>query len=255
MELSQLKITSFNCSGFKPRNYDYINDIYNKCDILLLQETWLYNFESVQFNNILPDCQYHSTSAMDESDIHRNGRPFGGVATVWHNDLAISVTPVTMASPRICAVVIKSATINIVLCNVYMPCDNGTQESFITYGEVLFDMLALFETYNGYDIIIGGDLNVDFSRVTSRNLSLLKQVINDEFFTCLSLEYNTNEFTFMNSNGDKSFIDRFIASENITNYNITVAHDGNNLTSHQPITLETSCQTTIIPRKIVSRDV
>ncbi|CAL4139663.1 unnamed protein product, partial [Meganyctiphanes norvegica] len=94
MEGRKLKITSFNCTGFKPRNYDYINDVYNKCDILLLQETWLYNFESKQFNNIIQGCQYHAISAMDETDIMRVGRPFGGLAVLWKKNLALSIIPI-----------------------------------------------------------------------------------------------------------------------------------------------------------------
>ena len=51
-----MKISSFNCSGFKG-NCDYISEVYGKCDILLLQETWLYNFEFNLFdkkNTIMP---------------------------------------------------------------------------------------------------------------------------------------------------------------------------------------------------------
>ena len=78
VSVKQLKITSFNCQGFKFRNYDYLKEIFNKCDIIILQETWLYNFEHSMFNNVLPLSQYHAISAMDDSDIGRNGRPYGG---------------------------------------------------------------------------------------------------------------------------------------------------------------------------------
>ncbi|CAL4112232.1 unnamed protein product [Meganyctiphanes norvegica] len=141
----QIKITSFNCTAFKPRNYDYISDINNKCDILLMQETWLYNFESYLFNNILPGCQYHAMSSMDETNVTHVGRPFRGLAIVWNKNLALSIIPVETASDRLCAVVIKSDNQNIVLCNVYMSCDNNTDENFEIYGDVLYEMLTLFE--------------------------------------------------------------------------------------------------------------
>ena len=124
-----LKITSFNCSGFKPRNYDYIRDIFNKCEILLLQETWLYNFETNLSNSNIPDCQFHAISAMDESDITRVGRPYGGCAILWKNNLALSITPIVTISNRLCVVLIKSDNLNVILCNVYMPGDNNTQKS------------------------------------------------------------------------------------------------------------------------------
>ena len=46
-----------------------------KCDILLLQETWLYKFEFNLFNDKIKDCQYHAVSAMDETKIPCTGHP------------------------------------------------------------------------------------------------------------------------------------------------------------------------------------
>ena len=63
-----LKITSFNCAGAKFRNYQYLKEVFSKCDIILLQETWLHNFKHYQFKDILPDCQYHAVSAMDDAN-------------------------------------------------------------------------------------------------------------------------------------------------------------------------------------------
>ena len=77
MEDRQTIIPSFNCAGFKG-NHEYINKtVFKNCDILLLQETWLYNFEFNLFNEKVKNCQYHAVSAMDESDIGRVGRPKG----------------------------------------------------------------------------------------------------------------------------------------------------------------------------------
>ncbi len=72
-----LKIVSFNCSGFKFRNYDYLKDIFRKCDILLIQETWLYNFQHEEIGKVLVDSEHHAVSAMDECDVSRVGRPYG----------------------------------------------------------------------------------------------------------------------------------------------------------------------------------
>ena len=62
MDHRQMKVSSFNCAGFK-RNCDYINEsVYKKCDILLLQETWLYKFEFNMFYDKIKDSQYHAAS-------------------------------------------------------------------------------------------------------------------------------------------------------------------------------------------------
>ena len=113
-----LKFASFNCNGFKNRNYDYIKDISKNCDIILLQETWLYNFEHTNFSSVIPKCNYHAVSGMDESQVTRVGRPFGGCAILWHRSLLMTFTPVATSSKRLCAVNIMAENINIILVNV-----------------------------------------------------------------------------------------------------------------------------------------
>ena len=250
MEGRRTMITSFNCAGFKG-SHEYIsNVVFKKCDILFLQEHWLYNFEF--------KCQYHATSAMDESVIRRVGRPSGGCAIIWHKDLALSVTPIETKSPRLCAVVIKSDHYNMLMCNVYMPCDENTDVNYDIYGDILFEILMLNELYSGYEFIIGGDFNVDFRRNNSRNMNLLKQFINDELLTCVTLVCPQNEYTFQCKNKDRptrSFIDHFIVSKNLINCNIYLSHDGDNLYGHEPISIETPCISNIIPCNNVARHV
>ena len=255
MAEKQLKITSFNCKGFKPRNYDYVNDLYKACDILFLQETWLYNFEFNQFSNNLQNCQYHAMSAMDESDITRVGRPYGGLAIIWKNNLALSITPIKTINPRLCAVMVKSNNLNIIMCNLYLPCDDNTDVNFELYGETLYDLINIIDTYRGFDLIIGGDLNTDFNRNESRNLDLLNQFINDELLNCISLELSSNNFTFQNSRGNKSFIDHFIVSESLNQCNVAVSYDGNNLSDHNPITLNTTCSSTVIHNNNITKHI
>lgn len=49
-----------------------------KCEILLIQETWLYNFQHEEIGKVLVDSEHHAVSAMDECDVSRVGRPYGG---------------------------------------------------------------------------------------------------------------------------------------------------------------------------------
>ena len=37
-------------------------------------------------------------------------------------------------------------------------------ESFETFGDILYEILMIHEVYSGYDFIIGGDFNIDFTR-------------------------------------------------------------------------------------------
>ena len=178
-------MSSFDSEGFKARNYDFLHEVFNKCDILFLRATWLYQFEHYQFINILsdcqyhavsamhdadvhrrgrsyggcavlwhrdlamslPDCQYHAVSAMDDADVHHCGRPYGGCAVLWHRDLAMSFVPVETSTPRICAVHVKSKHMNCILASVYMPNDNDTDTTFNMYGDILYELSSLVNLY------------------------------------------------------------------------------------------------------------
>ncbi len=100
-----LKIVSFNCSGIKFRNYDYLKDIFMKCEFLLIHETWLYNFQHEEIGKVLVDNEHHAVSAMDDCDVYRVGRPCGGCAVVWRRGLALDFRPLTTTFRRLCAVV------------------------------------------------------------------------------------------------------------------------------------------------------
>ena len=239
-----LRIISFNCAGFKYRNFNYIKDTFKKCDILMLQETWLYNFEFNSFINVLPRCQYYAISSMDETEVGRIGRPFGGSAILWHSDLALTFIPIKTISNRICSVQIKSSNFNLVIINLYMPCDENNDVNVLMYGDVLSEVSSIISLYeDDNEIIIGGDLNVDFSRTNSLNLSLLKTFISDENLTCATLPIVNDNYTRISSTGDKSFIDHFLVTKSSDIKNVFISIDGDNLSDHMPVTIETMYNT------------
>lgn len=241
-----LKIVSFNCSGFKFRNYDYLKDIFMKCEILLIQETWLYNFQHEEIGKVLVDSEHHAVSAMDECDVSRVGRPYGGCAVVWRRGLALDFRPLTTTSRRLCAVVAQSDCAKLLLVSVYMPNDDNCDRSFEIFGDVLNELSAMINFYDGYDIIIGGDFNVDFSR-QSRNGDLLKLFLNEENLLCPPLSSNHATYTYESATGNRSCIDHFIVSESAIEVGecISTFRDGNNLSEHLPIFI-TSTLTAIV---------
>ena len=103
----------------------------------MLQETWLYNFQHKNFSKIIPNCQYYAVSAMDEANVSRMGRPYGGVAILWNKGLKLAFVPIVTNSLRLCAVNVKTNTFNIILINVYMPVDDNLEDSFNEYGDIL----------------------------------------------------------------------------------------------------------------------
>ena len=247
----KLKMTAFNCQGFKYRNYNYVNEIFNKCNILMLQETWLYNFEHNNFTKEIPNCQYYAISGMDEADVSRVGRPKGGVAILWHKNLKLAFTPIETSSVRLCALHIKSQECNLILINVYMPNDNDTEESYSMYGDILSEISSIMNLYEHSNLIIGGDFNVDYNRTNSRNLNLLKEFLTLESLACATLDITENNFTRIGSNGEKSFIDHFIVC-NKDNYKVDVIYDGQNLSDHMPVNIQTVMNCELITKSNVT---
>ena len=235
----KLKITTFNCQGFKDRMYDYVNELFMLSDILLLQETWLYKFEHSNFNKIIPNCQFHAISSMDEAEIQRRGRPFGGCAILWKRNLKLKITPVNSTSPRICAVEVNSEQIKVLLITVYMPNDNDLNGNNDLYGDILSEISSIICNYE-HDIIISGDLNVDFNRINSNNLELLKHFINIEELECATLKITHNNFTREDNLGSRSFIDHVILNSNVSYSELKVLYNGNNLSDHNPVTIQTN---------------
>ena len=233
-----LNVSSFNIKGFKNRNYEYVKYLFENTDILFLQETWLYDFESYVINNVLGDCQYHSISSMDDTDVVRAGRPFGGLAVVWKSSLSVNVVTVDCNSTRLCAVTMKYENTDYLLINVYMPVNDRTYESYNAFGDVLSEISSLLQFYDDHNIVIAGDFNFDFSQDNLfKNLFL--QFLDDENLKCLSKDYSNNiNFTFESTTGNRSFIDHIIVSENIfssvSNYSIDI--NGMNLSDHFPLT-------------------
>ena len=239
-KLSSLALISFNVKGFKERNYDYLRDLFEKCDLLLLQETWLYKFEEDVVREVLRDSNYYCTSAMKEYDIDRQGRPFGGCAIIWKRTLTSPVSPIETLTPRVCAVTLNNINDKFLLLSVYMPVDNNNVLSVNEFTIVLEEISRLLKEYEGYKIIIGGDFNIDFKRAPiSINTELLLNFMLHESLIVNNNVFDNDDFTFLSNTGSKSTIDHFMFTENCLEFLKTfkVLYDGNNLSDHFPIVL------------------
>ena len=175
---------------------------------------------------------------MDDADVHRRGRPYGGVAVLWRHNLAMSFVPIKTNSQRICAVHVKSNDINCILASIYMPTDDDTTTNFNIFGDVLYELSTTIASYDNCDFIFGGDFNVDYSRNTSRNLNLFKHFINDEKLLCPSVNFLNNNYTREDSDNNRSFIDHFLLSKNVRHTNFSIEYDGDNVSDHNPISID-----------------
>ena len=210
---SPMKICSYNCKGFKFRNFEYVKKILKCTDFLFLQETWLYDLETNVFHTIFPDCQYLAKSAM-KSDSEHIGRPYGGVAIIWKRSLSVQAEIINTMSNRLCAVKVKTNNIDLILLNVYMPCNEGAvaNEEFF---DILCDVISICNAYDNCDVILGGDFNCDIAKADLR-VSLFQEFVNanDFFVPTIDPKYDI-KFTFMNSLNQKSLIDHFCISSSL----------------------------------------
>ena len=198
-----ISVTSFNCKGFKERNYDFIKFLFDRSDIMLLQETWLYSFEHDKIGKLLGNnALYFSKSAMQDTDVGRLGRPFGGCAVVCKAHINMSITPLETHSNRLCAIHLKNSLESIIIISAYMPCNDGSAVSLNEYIDVLIEISTILNSYNDSKTVIGGDFNTDLGRdsIYSKHL---KQFLNSENLLCSSTEFNNKSFTYESSLGAK----------------------------------------------------
>ena len=141
--MSKLTVTSFNCKGFKNRNFNYISKLFSNCEVMLFQEQWLRSFEFEEFRKVLPDCEYVSKTIMKDDDIII-GRPYSGVAILWKNKIAFTVEIIPTLSQRLVAIMCKKDDVSIIVFCVYMPCNTlDNTEEFI---DILTEIMSVLYT-------------------------------------------------------------------------------------------------------------
>ena len=86
-----LSIKSFNCQGFKPRNYDFLRYLFSNNDILLLQEHWLFSFQFKNFTDLFPNSSFYALASMNDDDL-TCARGYGGTCIIWKNNLDLKRT-------------------------------------------------------------------------------------------------------------------------------------------------------------------
>ena len=215
MANEQLRITTYNCKHFYDSGdkFDFINKLMCDSEFLFLQEICLYETALNKLLKLGHNSDMIATSAMDES-IQRIGRPFGGVAIIWNSSIKHKIVKIDCISNRVCGLLYGENDSLTMLLNVYMPCDKNTDDH--VFINVLNTISQLLYKHNPCNIIIGGDMNVDFSR-SSPNTRVLSDFITDfNLYTCIDLPNTNAPYTFINYNNSTSRIDHFFVSESFS---------------------------------------
>ena len=153
---TKLKVVSFNCRGLKLAA-DSISDLFKEVYTLAVQEHWLLPTELANSASINKDALYSAVSSMEIDKIVL-GRPFGGVAILWHTRFYQPVSTIQTASERMSPIRIATDLETILIISVYMPVDYGNEQSVEDYITEIGFLGGLLES-NEYDnVMILGDL-------------------------------------------------------------------------------------------------
>ena len=236
-----LKILSYNIKGLGCDKYETIRDLLDKCDFLFLQEHWKYE---KSFGEIIskefPGYDCIISSPMNENIILQ-GRPYGGVGIICKNNINCKSQKVSTNSGRICAININIFSYDILLINVYLPCDTGSVHGEnLDYTDVLDEIEMLVMSSEVDNIIIAGDFNADINRNNAQSKALTSFCTNENLFMCINNNNNSVPFTYTSNFGCKSTIDHFIITPNLKDYinRYETFSIHNNFSDHEPLYLE-----------------
>ena len=127
---------TLNCHGFA-QSSEYVVNRLKSCNILCLQETWIWPHEISLISDTIsnhPDIRNSSQEytviskcGMHDREPDYSGRGYGGVTVIVKNNINFSIKEIKIASDRIVAVGLydKHDKLIHVICSVYLPYFDG----------------------------------------------------------------------------------------------------------------------------------
>ena len=242
---SSLVIASMNSNGSALDRRVYMKKLLTLSDILFIQEHWLSNVGLQDLQDDL-DCAFvYGKSAMKDNELIL-GRPYGGLVIAIKRSLICNVNPLgDINCDRVYACLVKMNMCNLLLINVYLPCDDNYDErSQVEYLNALHEINLIITKMSGDvdGIVLGGDFNTDFARAASHHSSSLISFCRDnDLISCASLPCSSIDYTYQSRVApfNVSILDHFFVSESLLQdiFSVEVLHEGDNLSDHCPLFL------------------
>ena len=178
-------------------------------------------------------------SGFDQAEILR-GRPYGGCAIFWKQNLNVTVSFIDSSSRRVCAIRCNFDFGSLLLINVYMPYekDDASYDDFRLQLSVIDDII---ERNADCHVILGGDFNVDFGRERLHTNLLVDFCKDNNLNPTVSHSVNMIDYSYNFCMKRFQIVDHFILSEQLFKESVTrvdVCHDIENTSDHDPIGLE-----------------
>jgi hypothetical protein len=230
-----IKIISFNTKGIK-NNLEYCLELINNNDIVLLIETWLYDWEinnlKTLLNNVTIDHKNHNLKNI--------GRPSKGICWIYKTSLTkhIQIRHISnnFTVMEICQ---PTQTINLIGC--YLSSNNDNDK----YAMELSELEEIIDS-NPKSIIIG-DLNGDAYRNRTNHDKMINQFAIKNRYSMIDILYTqSSDYTFRLEGLEhiKSWIDHVMINdaENINVTQVNIIEDPNDIahknhSDHKPIEL------------------
>jgi len=244
MEKTDITIFSLNTKGFNNLRKQYITEMSSFCDIMCIQEHWLLKQHLYKIENCVSNFKGHAVSGMCESSGVLQGRPHGGCAILWRDEINHNVTKLPINNERACAVRLTLGEQNMILVCVYLPTDTQThvfnQQSIEL---IIADIRTLKLSYPYDEVMVTGDFNIDLSRnspmVNFVNGEMMNMSLNSIW------QYYDVDFTFQSSGADnvRSVLDHFYVSQSLVLQctDAGVCHNVQNTSDHDLIYIKIKC--------------
>ena len=209
-------VATYNVKHFKEEKLEFCKELFQKCSILCLQEHCLYK-SNLNYLYKIGNINFHGNSAMDETK-PLSGRPHGGCAIIWSNDLNCSISPIQIQNNRLCAIrVTLNDNVTLLIINMYLPCDNHCRDN--QYEETL-EILNLADyiisEQNCTMNILAGDLNAQMTRNTPHTEAVKNFLTSNELHIGLNHILANINYSFTSfANNSKSLIDHVCVCDNL----------------------------------------
>ena len=254
-QTNNLCFSSYNSTGFGPAAQNYLETILLFSDIIAVQEHFLLNSKDKNYSNTNKlrkafgaNHDMYIVPAYRENLHITRGRGKGGLATIWKKTLTKYVSKVECNNPRIQATKFSFPDCPLLFINSYFPCDpqsNSFDDTELI--NLLQDLQTAIRASNCVNVILAGDLNCHFSRLTkftetvAEGLSNLRLKVlwqntdNDPNHLIMPVDYTYLSVT--NNVATCSIIDHFATSSRLYS-SVTeagVLHSGENISNHSAI--------------------
>lgn len=243
--MDRFKISTFNCKNFNgDLTIKLVSELFEKCDILCIEEHHKYETEFDKFDDLLTDktVMKEGTSAMDPTVIIR-GRKHGGTMILWKGNIQSKIVPIGTVSKRLsCIEIMLDDNVELLLFCVYMPCDEqSVGDNLDIYQEVLTEISLICQTKDASNICLAGDLNTDLCRNSPQTRELLQFCDNENLVPLVKNALSNIVYTYEHKGtGSRSLIDHIIVSKNLEQFlhQYYTVDSIDNTSDHLPVVAE-----------------